>query len=415
VRKELALLAIAHRNAYVLQGSQANPSHLLAGVIRGLHLRRPAVFSLHCPCPPEHGLPDDGANRAAKLALESRAFPILVYDPELGDTPAECLSLEGNPALDETWPAYDLKYLDENGVEQVLSLPLTIADWAATESRFRRHFSPVAADAEEETLVPFHQYLELAPEERDGKTPFIWTLDRDRHLIRFQASGEIVALAEDRQRLWRQLKQTAGLEVADSVREMIGSELEAEFQRKAAEIRAGYERQIAELQQKYPQVIARRLAELLLKSDGNRTITEILSSLPDAPAGAPARRFDTAPAPAPAPIAAAGAAAPPAATAQAAAPAAAGNGVAVEEPLVIEPWIDTARCTSCDECTGINRKLFAYNDKKQAYIKDPKAGSFKDLVTAAERCPVGIIHPGTPLNPKEKGLDKLLARAARFA
>ncbi|HET9513137.1 MAG TPA: 2-oxoacid:acceptor oxidoreductase family protein [Gemmatimonadales bacterium] len=413
VRKELALLAIAHRNAYVLQGSQANPSHLLAGVIRGLHLRRPAVFSLHCPCPPEHGLPDDGANRAAKLALESRAFPILVYDPELGDTPAECLSLEGNPALDETWPAYDLKYLDEKGAEQVLQLPLTIADWAATESRFRRHFSPVAADAEEETLVPFHQYLELAPEERDGKTPFIWTLDRDRHLIRFQASGEIVALAEDRQRLWRQLKQTAGLEVADSVRELIGSELEAEFQRKAAEIRAGYERQIAELQQKYPQVIARRLAELLLKSDGNRTITEILSGLPDAPAGAPARRFDTAPAPAPAPVAAAVAAAPP--PAAAAAPAAAGNGVAVEEPLVIEPWIDSARCTSCDECTGINRKLFAYNEKKQAYIKDPKAGSFKDLVTAAERCPVAIIHPGTPLNPKEKGLDKLLARAARFA
>jgi pyruvate-ferredoxin/flavodoxin oxidoreductase len=110
------------------------------------------------------------------------------------------------------------------------------------------------------------------------------------------------------------------------------------------------------------------------------------------------------------------AAAPAAAAAAApAAPAAAGNGVAVEEPLVIEPWIDSARCTSCDECTGINRKLFAYNDKKQAYIKDPKAGSFKDLVTAAERCPVGIIHPGTPLNPKEKGLDKLLVRAARFA
>ncbi|MDP3938620.1 MAG: 2-oxoacid:acceptor oxidoreductase family protein, partial [Deltaproteobacteria bacterium] len=60
-RKELALLVMAHRNAYVLQGSQANPSHLLAGVIRGLKARRPAVFSLHCPCPPEHGLADDAA------------------------------------------------------------------------------------------------------------------------------------------------------------------------------------------------------------------------------------------------------------------------------------------------------------------------------------------------------------------
>jgi pyruvate-ferredoxin/flavodoxin oxidoreductase len=58
--------------------------------------------------------------------------------------------------------------------------------------------------------------------------------------------------------------------------------------------------------------------------------------------------------------------------------------------------------------------MFAYNDKKQAYIKDPRAGTFKDLVTAAERCPVGIIHPATPMNPKEKGIDKLVARAARF-
>jgi pyruvate-ferredoxin/flavodoxin oxidoreductase len=36
------------------------------------------------------------------------------------------------------------------------------------------------------------------------------------------------------------------------------------------------------------------------------------------------------------------------------------------------------------------------------------------MVTAAERCPVRIIHPGTPLNPKEKNLDKLIKRAEPF-
>ena len=73
----------------------------------------------------------------------------------------------------------------------------------------------------------------------------------------------------------------------------------------------------------------------------------------------------------------------------------------------MEPYIESARCTTCDECTNLNRKLFAYNDKKQAYIKDPTAGTFKQLVQAAEKCPVGIIHPGTPLNPKEKDLDEV--------
>jgi pyruvate-ferredoxin/flavodoxin oxidoreductase len=88
--------------------------------------------------------------------------------------------------------------------------------------------------------------------------------------------------------------------------------------------------------------------------------------------------------------------------------------VVEEEEVALEPYIDSERCTTCDECTNLNRRMFAYNDKKQAYIKDPRAGTFKDLVLAAEKCPAQIIHPGTPLNPKEKDLAKWLKRAERF-
>jgi pyruvate-ferredoxin/flavodoxin oxidoreductase len=86
----------------------------------------------------------------------------------------------------------------------------------------------------------------------------------------------------------------------------------------------------------------------------------------------------------------------------------------VEEPLAIEPYIDSVRCTTCNECTNLNGRMFAYNADKQAYIKDPSAGTFQQLVLAAERCPVAIIHPGTPLNPKEKDLAKWVKRAERF-
>lgn len=81
----------------------------------------------------------------------------------------------------------------------------------------------------------------------------------------------------------------------------------------------------------------------------------------------------------------------------------------------MEAYIESARCTTCNECTNLNGKLFAYNADKQAYIKDVKAGTFAQLVTAAERCPVAIIHPGTPLNPREKDLAKWVERAKRFA
>ena len=50
----------------------------------------------------------------------------------------------------------------------------------------------------------------------------------------------------------------------------------------------------------------------------------------------------------------------------------------------------------------------------QAYIADIHAGTFAQLVQAAERCPAGIIHPGDPVNPKEKDLKKWIARAEPF-
>jgi ferredoxin len=94
------------------------------------------------------------------------------------------------------------------------------------------------------------------------------------------------------------------------------------------------------------------------------------------------------------------------------APAAAAE--ATPEKLADEPYIETARCTSCNECTQINDKMFGYDTNKQASIIDPDAGTYRQLVEAAESCQVSIIHPGKPRNPNEPGLDELKARAEPF-
>ena len=86
----------------------------------------------------------------------------------------------------------------------------------------------------------------------------------------------------------------------------------------------------------------------------------------------------------------------------------------VKEQVPDEPWIETARCSTCNECTAINDRMFAYNENKQAYIKDPDAGTFRELVEAAESCQVAIIHPGQPRNPHESGLEELVERANAF-
>jgi ferredoxin len=76
--------------------------------------------------------------------------------------------------------------------------------------------------------------------------------------------------------------------------------------------------------------------------------------------------------------------------------------------------IETLRCSTCNECTLAFPKLFAYNDNQQAYIRDVRAGTYRQLVEAAESCQVSVIHPGKPWNPHEPGLDELLERAKPF-
>jgi ferredoxin len=92
---------------------------------------------------------------------------------------------------------------------------------------------------------------------------------------------------------------------------------------------------------------------------------------------------------------------------------------AVPEPDAAAPsrddaYIETVRCSTCNECTQLNPKMFAYDANKQAYIADLKAGTYAQLVEAAESCQVSVIHPGKPWNPAEPGAEELLARAEPF-
>ncbi|MEP6744954.1 MAG: 2-oxoacid:acceptor oxidoreductase family protein, partial [Gemmatimonadota bacterium] len=416
-RKELALLAIAHRGVYVHQTSQASASHLIAGVLKGLQKRRPVLINVYTPCPVEHGLADDWAQHAARLALESRAFPFLTFDPDAGPTYADALSLEGNPSVDERWPTYSLRYLDEAGADQLLEVPVTIADWAATEARFKQHFTEVPRERWDDAMTPFSEFVALGPEAREGRSPFIHATDKARKLRRLAVSVEIVRLAEERLLFWSQLRQLAGLEIAPSVRDTVAGDLEAQFETRSAALRTEYEAKLSELKASLPAQMARRLATALLaRAGGTSVMTEFLADLPASnghAAAVPEATSVAAPLPPSlaVPIVATAATAAPAATAATAATA---TVVEDEVELALEAWIDSARCTTCNECTDLNKKMFAYNADKQAYIKDPKGGTFQQLVLAAERCPVAIIHPGTPLDPKEKDLAKWVARGAKF-
>jgi pyruvate-ferredoxin/flavodoxin oxidoreductase len=280
-------------------------------------------------------------------------------------------------------------------------------------------------------MVPFHEYLGLGEEEREGKIAFIHTLSADGSLKRLSVSDEIALLAKDRLLFWSQLREMAGLKVSSDAQ----AAMDADFESRAESLRAEYEARIEELKATYPQIVARRLAEGLLRADSGRTVGEILAIAEDAGIAPPDVIAHTGAMAAPAapvrtqgaaPVAPAvqagrpsnsdGAGQAPAATAVPAAAQAQASPAVVDDDddMAIEPWIQTELCTTCNECTNLNSKMFAYNENKQAYIKDPKAGTFAQLVQAAEKCPAALIHPGTPLNPKEKDLEKWIRRAEPF-
>jgi ferredoxin len=248
----------------------------------------------------------------------------------------------------------------------------------------------------------------------------------------------MVTLAEERLGFWSELRQMAGDEIAPVVRDRVVAELELEFEGRMTALRKEYDARINELKTTYPALLARRLAEGLLRSaGGHHTVSEFL---------AVAERASAHPSPvegASVPVAVASVPSVSVvngALASGAAQTVNGTGVAVQgtgaekevlqaavvaatalpgvvesdDDLAIEPSIDSMKCTTCNECTNLNNRLFAYNAEKQAYIKDPRAGTFAHLVQAAEKCPVSAIHPGTPLNPKEKDLAKWIERAKPF-
>jgi pyruvate ferredoxin oxidoreductase beta subunit len=128
-RKELAQICMAHPEVYVAQTTAAHINHFYKAVLEANDYPGPAVINVYTTCQPEHGVPDCNSSRQAKLAVESRAFPIFIYDPRKGDKIRERLSLVGNPAQKEDW-----------WTPPKSGNPVTFVDFARSEGRFAKQF-----------------------------------------------------------------------------------------------------------------------------------------------------------------------------------------------------------------------------------------------------------------------------------
>jgi pyruvate/2-oxoacid:ferredoxin oxidoreductase beta subunit/Pyruvate/2-oxoacid:ferredoxin oxidoreductase delta subunit len=136
-RKELGRILVAHGEAYVAQTTPAHVNHFYRAIMEANAYPGPAVIVAYTPCQPEHGIGDEASMRQAKLAVDSRAFPLFTYDPRRGESIAQRLSLTGNPATRDDWARNP-----DGSVVDFLA-------FALTEGRFAPHFGADGAPTAE--------------------------------------------------------------------------------------------------------------------------------------------------------------------------------------------------------------------------------------------------------------------------
>jgi pyruvate/2-oxoacid:ferredoxin oxidoreductase beta subunit/NAD-dependent dihydropyrimidine dehydrogenase PreA subunit len=128
-RKELANICMMHRDVYVAQTTCSHVNHFYKAVMDANEYPGPAIINVFTTCQPEHGVGDNMAEHQAKLAADSRSFPIFIYDPRKGSKFKERLSLAGNPNVKEDW------YVNPKTGEAT-----DFITFARSEGRFSKHF-----------------------------------------------------------------------------------------------------------------------------------------------------------------------------------------------------------------------------------------------------------------------------------
>jgi ferredoxin len=383
---ELGALMLSYKNIYVAQSTSITPKFLFNGFTDGLNAFAPAFFYLLNVDEKVHENP----YLYTSAVVESRDFPGFTFNGLLGTPWGSRFGIDNNPQPEFKWPNHELTITDANGNNKEMEFPFTFADQAVLNSAYHKHFSLVDAAYWNENLIPITDYMENSIEDNISNVPFIWMMNTDNELQKVAVSWPMVLATQERQDFWRFLQENSGINNyhVELAVEKAKVELQEEHNKALEDKDIEYRAEIQDIRDEEAGKVMENLTSILLNLDTTNVVT------PSAPTPAVSDSSET--------------------------DADDTTGTTPEEVpqntgmLSNDPYIDTAMCTSCNECINMNGKLFIYNADKMAEIGDPAAGTFLELVEAAELCPVAIIHPGSPLNPDEADLESLVERAAKF-
>ena len=136
--------------------------------------------------------------------------------------------------------------------------------------------------------MPLVEYIDMDAGAAEGKIPFVWSVDADKHLVKIAVGPGMVELVLDRRRNWRTLQFLSGRQVARMAAEH-RNELEA-LQKRYQEEVSGHDASLDQIAQAMSELaassgapIATGLGALLTPFGGSTTVAAA-----SAPAAAPA-------------------------------------------------------------------------------------------------------------------------------
>jgi len=374
---DLGTLAMAHRDALVLQTSLVQPGHLYDGLTRLAASPRTSVAVIAVP-------EWDGAVEPwvqLTAAHQARETPCYLYDPDAGSTWAQRFDLSPNPDIDEPWPRLVLQAEDATGKTVERQEVITFAHAAALAPRCRHAFRVIPAEAWGPEQLPIVEYLDLAPPDRMRRIPYLWVVTNEGRLARAVMTRAMAHACADRLQQWLTLQELGGhrsesaRRAATEARDLVAAEAQTQpdvpAQSHSVELGRGRADVTGE--------IVERLARALLTPDGENW-PQILAEGGKVVEPTPPT----------------------------------GHADVEEEKLVEEGFIDSPMCTTCHDCINVNPRMFQYDSNKQALLADPTAGTFAELVKAAEACPARCIHPGAPRDGDSTATPALVKRARKF-
>ena len=206
-----------HGSPFVAQVSMANSAKLYRAMLEGLEYRGTAFFQAYTTCQPEHGVADNMSADQAKMVRDARGMPEFVHNPRAGESSQEVFNLKGNPSIAKDW--WETRYKSSGEKYNV-----TVAHWALTEARFRKHIKAVGVEEIPE-LIHIDDML-LCIMQEDVIQRRVFDPSHRSHVpdfgVYFQAeingrmkyhtvSRQMVLFAVERRKAWRMLQSRAGV------------------------------------------------------------------------------------------------------------------------------------------------------------------------------------------------------------